>query len=76
MEYFPLSWDNSEGYMNWKNANGYFVLAMAFGMIDSLGKNLTLRTWNAQLNNTTQRRPGATSGRSSTRARTWRPGTS
>ena len=28
-----------------KNAYGYFVICMAFGMVDSLGKNLTLRTW-------------------------------
>lgn len=28
-----------------KNAYGYFVIAMAFGMVDSLGKNMTLRTW-------------------------------
>lgn len=28
-----------------KNAVGYFVIANAFGMTDSLGKNMTLRTW-------------------------------
>ena len=28
-----------------KNAYGYFVITMAFGMVDSLGKNMTLRTW-------------------------------
>ena len=28
-----------------KNAAAYFVIANAFGMTDSLGKNMTLRTW-------------------------------
>lgn len=32
-------------YMSVKNAAAYFIIASAFGMIDSLGKNLTLRTW-------------------------------
>jgi hypothetical protein len=32
---------------SWKNANAYFLLAMALGMVDSLGKNMTLRTWNS-----------------------------
>ena len=32
-------------YISVNNAVAYFVIAMAFGMIDSLGKNLTLRTW-------------------------------
>ena len=32
---------------HWKNANSYFLLAMALGMVDSLGKNMTLRTWNS-----------------------------
>ena len=31
-----------------KNAYGYFVIAMAFGMVDSLGKNMTLRTWDGE----------------------------
>lgn len=31
-----------------KNTIGYFVIANAFGMVDSLGKNLTLRSWNAR----------------------------
>lgn len=29
-----------------RNASAYFVVANAFGLIDSLGKNCTLRTWN------------------------------
>lgn len=33
------------GYLNIKNAVGYFIIANAFGMTDSLGKNMTLRTW-------------------------------
>lgn len=32
---------------NARNASAYFVLAVAHGLTDSLGKNLTLRTWNA-----------------------------
>ena len=31
-----------------KNAIAYYVIANAFGMVDSLGKNLTLRTWDAR----------------------------
>lgn len=31
-----------------KNAVAYYVIANAFGMVDSLGKNLTLRSWNAR----------------------------
>lgn len=58
MEYFPTLYTNSEGFVNWKNANAYFVLAMAFGMVDSLGKNLTLRTWNASLDNQTRETRG------------------
>ena len=34
-----------EAHLNIKNAAAYFVIANAFGMTDSLGKNLTLRTW-------------------------------
>lgn len=29
--------------LDWNNANVYFVLAMVFGLVDSLGKNITLR---------------------------------
>lgn len=32
-------------YISVNNAVAYFIIAMSFGMIDSLGKNLTLRTW-------------------------------
>lgn len=58
LDYFPLSWDDSIGFVNWKNANVYFTLAMAFGMVDSLGKNLTLRTWNVSLDESTQEAKG------------------
>lgn len=34
-----------------KNAISYYVIANAFGMVDSLGKNLTLRSWNARYDN-------------------------
>jgi len=30
--------------MNWNNANAYFILALLFGMVDSMCKNLTLRS--------------------------------
>ena len=33
-----------------KNTMAYFVIANAFGMVDSLGKNFTLRSWNAKFN--------------------------
>lgn len=32
-------------YMNINNAVAYYITAIALGMVDSLGKNLTLRTW-------------------------------
>jgi hypothetical protein len=32
-------------YLNWRNACAYFMLAIVFGMVDSLCKNLTLRNW-------------------------------
>lgn len=47
--YFPDDGGASEKlckYLSIKNAMAYFVIANAFGMVDSLGKNLTLRTWN------------------------------
>ena len=31
-----------------KNAIAYFVIANAFGMVDSLGKNFTIRSWDAK----------------------------
>lgn len=34
-----------ENHMSIGNAVAYFMTATAFGMIDSLGKNLTIRTW-------------------------------
>lgn len=32
-------------HISWQNAVAYYVIAIALGMIDSLGKNLTLRSW-------------------------------
>lgn len=46
MEYFPTDWNNNEGLIHWGNANRYLCVALAFGMLDSLGKNMTLRSWN------------------------------
>lgn len=34
-----------ESHINVHNAVAYFIIANAFGMTDSLGKNMTLRTW-------------------------------
>jgi hypothetical protein len=45
---YEITYDNMSSfndYISVTNAVAYFVIAMAFGMIDSLGKNLTLRTW-------------------------------
>lgn len=58
MEYFPTTWNSPVGYINWPNANKYLITAIVFGMIDSLGKNLTLRTWNAARNSQTQETSG------------------
>jgi len=46
----PISLDSAlytqvKTKLHLKNAVGYFVIANAFGMTDSLGKNMTLRTW-------------------------------
>ena len=35
--------------LNLNNAAAYFVIANAFGMTDSIGKNMTLRTWDGTL---------------------------
>ena len=35
----------SDNYLNWQNACVYFMLALIFGMVDSMCKNLTLRNW-------------------------------
>lgn len=44
------AWSNEVGYLgnrlNIKNAYSYFIVSILFGMVDSLGKNLTLRCWN------------------------------
>lgn len=37
------NFDLMDQYMNWNNANAYFILAIVFGMVDSMCKNLTLR---------------------------------
>lgn len=39
------NFDLMDQYMNWNNANAYFILAIVFGMVDSMCKNLTLRNW-------------------------------
>ena len=35
-----------ELHMNWNNLIAYYIIAIIFGLVDSMGKNLTLRTWN------------------------------
>ena len=45
---YPETADNMSvfnDYISVNNAVAYFIIASAFGMIDSLGKNLTIRTW-------------------------------
>lgn len=32
-------------HLNWNNACYYFIIALVFGMVDSMCKNLTLRSW-------------------------------
>ena len=36
-------------HMNWNNANSYFIIALLFGMVDSMAKNLTLRSWGGNI---------------------------
>ncbi len=36
-------------HMNWNNANSYFIIALLFGMVDSMCKNLTLRSWGGDI---------------------------
>ena len=42
----PLMSQHSETIIHYGSFSRYFVIAVLFGMIDSLGKNLTLRSWN------------------------------
>jgi hypothetical protein len=50
-EFYDLSLGNyynfeqCDKYLNWRNACSYFMIAIVFGMVDSLCKNLTLRSW-------------------------------
>ena len=47
--WYPMTQDNMATFndvLSIKNAVSYYIIAMGLGMIDSLGKNLTLRTWN------------------------------
>lgn len=34
-----------EQHLNWNNACAYFMVALIFGMVDSMCKNMTLRSW-------------------------------
>lgn len=42
----PLMSQHPETIIHYGSFSRYFVIAILFGMIDSLGKNLTLRSWN------------------------------
>ena len=42
-EYYNFSM--CDAHMNWDNACAYFIIALVFGMVDSMCKNLTLRNW-------------------------------
>ena len=44
---------NNANTINFETANEYFLIAMAFGMVDSLHKNMQLRTWSTTANNWT-----------------------
>lgn len=34
-----------DSYMNWNNMVSYYMIAIVFGLVDSMAKNLTLRSW-------------------------------
>ena len=36
-------------HMNWENACSYFILALVFGMVDSMCKNMTFRSWGSNV---------------------------
>lgn len=38
--------DDLTNRLNIRNAYSYFVICTAFGLVDSLGKNMTIRSWN------------------------------
>lgn len=38
--------DDLSNRLSLKNAYSYFIISVAFGLVDSLGKNMTLRSWN------------------------------
>ena len=35
-----------DGYMNFNSVSNYYTTCMAFGLVDSVQKNLTIKTWN------------------------------
>ena len=39
------TYNNCDVYINWKNACAYFMIAILFGMVDSMCKNMTFRNW-------------------------------
>ena len=45
--YGPTMNELSTMWIHYPSFARYYIIALVFGMVDSLGKNLTLRTWNA-----------------------------
>ena len=45
--YDPVNYVKStlDLYMNWNNMVSYYMIAIIFGLVDSMAKNLTLRSW-------------------------------
>lgn len=39
------NFNSCDQYLNWDNACAYFMIALIFGCVDSMCKNLTLRNW-------------------------------
>lgn len=39
------NFDACDKYLNWNNGCAYFIVALLFGMVDSMCKNLTIRNW-------------------------------
>lgn len=39
------NFDACDKHLNWDNACAYFIIAIIFGMVDSMCKNLTIRNW-------------------------------
>lgn len=51
--YNPLTdvytFEECEKHLNWNNACAYYIIALIFGMVDSMCKNLTIRNWGGKV---------------------------